>query len=200
MMRRWILTGLLVAAAGQLGSAAWIQGKGRLGQWLLERAWQRSQDETAPVRPWPGARTRPLARLEVPALGVRRLVVRGIDTPNLAWGPGALRGPSGHVVMAGHRDTHFGFLGRLRPGHAIDLTWHDGTQRRWRVESLRVVDARETMLDPGAPGPLLTLVTCYPIDAAGAGGPERLVITARPVRDRSAAAVRRPARLARWAA
>jgi sortase A len=84
------------------------------------------------------------------------------------------------VLIAAHRDTHFRFLGDLQPGHRIELEQPAGIIRNWRVNDRRVVDSRETQIDLGAPGPLLTLVTCYPLDAPDAGGPLRLVVSAIP--------------------
>lgn len=182
MIARIPLALLLMLASVNLAEFGWIQGKGLLGQWLMQRSWAESVagTETEPAPPWPGARTRPAARLFVPDLKIDRLVVRGTETPNLAWGPGIERGPNGHVLIAAHRDTHFRFLGDLQPGHRIELEQPAGVIRNWRVNDRRVVDSRNTQIDLGAPGPLLTLVTCWPLDAPEAGGPLRLVVSAVP--------------------
>lgn len=180
MIARVSLAILLVAASVNLAEFGWVQGKGLLGQWLMQRSWAETGQRREPRSPWPGARTRPAARLYVPDLEIDRLVVRGTDTPNLAWGPGIELGPDGHVLIAAHRDTHFRFLGDLQPGHRIELEQPAGVIRNWRVNDRRVVDSRDTEIDLGAPGPLLTLVTCYPIDAPEAGGPLRLVVSAVP--------------------
>jgi sortase A len=147
----------------------------------MARAWADAEPEKPPGRPWPGARTRPAARLFVPELKLDRLVVEGIETPNLAWGPGIATGPNGHTVIAAHRDTHFAFLGRLESGHRLELERPGQALRHWRVAGRRIVDARQTRLNMDAPGPLLTLVTCWPLDAPDAGGPLRLVIHAIPI-------------------
>jgi sortase A len=49
------------------------------------------------------------------------------------------------------------------------------------VETLEVIDSREfeLVLEPGMAR--LSLVTCYPFDAAAAGGPLRYVVTALPL-------------------
>lgn len=180
MIGRLVVGLLLAAAILHLGEFGLVHGKGMLGQWLMERAWADSEPSEAAPRPWPGARTRPAARLYVPELKIDRLVVRGFDTPNLAWGPGIETGPNGHTVIAAHRDTHFSFLGRLETGHTIELERPAGETRRWRVDHRRIVDARTIELDLDAPGPLLTLITCWPLDAVEAGGPLRLVVSAVP--------------------
>ena len=178
MMARAFLVAVALLGLAEIGRFAWIQGKGWLGQELLERAWNRAGD--APNRPWPGARTRPAARLYVPELQLDRLVVEGVETPNLAWGPGIATGANGHTLIAAHRDTHFAFLGRLEVGHSLSLERANGALQQWQVTEARIVDSRTTALDLDAPGPLLTLITCWPIDAVEAGGPLRLVVSAEP--------------------
>ena len=180
MMARLVIALLALAAFSQIAEFGWIQGKGLVGQWLMKSSWA-AAGEQGPELPWPGARTRPAARLFVPELNLDRLVVEGVATPNLAWGPGIETGPNGHVLIAAHRDTHFRFLGGLEQGHRIQLEQPAGVVRHWRVQQSRIVDSRTTHLDMNAPGPLLTLVTCWPIDAIEAGGPLRLVVSAVPV-------------------
>lgn len=178
-MIRTTMLGLALAASVQLAQFGWIQGKGVVGQRLMEAAWAdggQMPDKT----PWPGARTRPVARLYVPELKIDRLVVEGLETANLAWGPGIEHGRNGHVVIAAHRDTHFRFLGQLERNHHIELEHPAGVIENWRVDDTRIVDSRTTELDLDAPGPLLTLVTCWPIDATEPGGPLRLVVSAVP--------------------
>jgi len=170
---------LMLVALAHLAWFGWVQGKGTLGQWLMESAWAEAQGHP-PQAPWPGARTRPVARLHVPALAIDRLVVEGIETANLAWGPGITRGRNGHTVIAAHRDTHFRFLGRLETDHRLELEHPAGVIENWRVADTRIVDSRTTELDLETPGPLLTLITCWPIDALEAGGPLRLVVSAVP--------------------
>lgn len=179
MMARAVLVAMALLGLAELARFGWIQGKGWLGQELMQRAWA-SADERPDV-PWPGARTRPAARLYVPELALDRLVVEGIETPNLAWGPGIATGENGHTIIAAHRDTHFAFLGRLETGQTVRLERPRGTIEQWRISDRRIVDARTTELDLDAEGPLLTMVTCWPIDAVDAGGPLRLVVSAAQI-------------------
>ncbi len=169
---------LLVWALTDLATAAWIQSKGWLGQQLMQRQWQAGDPQALP---WPGARTRPVARLRVPELRIDRLVVDGMATANLAWGPGLQQGPRGHQVIAAHRDTHFAFLGRVQAGQILELEDASGHSSHWAVQDLTVVDSRTTTIDLDAPGPLLTLVTCWPFNAVETGGPLRLLVRARPL-------------------
>ena len=180
--RRFLIGSTVLLGAVLLGHGAWIHAKGRLGQHLMTRAWEASVEQgRAPAAPWPGARTRPVARLVVPALDIDRLVLEGIDLPGLAWGPGLVRGAHGHRLIAGHRDTHFRFLGDLQPGHRLSLEPTLGPRSDWQVIDRTVVDSRTARIDLDAPGPLLTLATCYPVDGRHADTPLRLIVRARPL-------------------
>lgn len=172
----------LLAAALLIGHGGWIHGKGWLGQQLMARAWGEARAEgRTPDAPWPGARTRPVARLSVPELKIDRLVLEGADLPNLAWGPGMTLGSQGHRVIAGHRDTHFRFLGELAPGDHVQLESGEGEVLEWKVIRRSIVDSRTTAIDLEAPGPMLTLLTCYPLDGRDPGTPFRLVLAAEPL-------------------
>lgn len=172
----------VLSAVVLLGQGGWIHAKGWLGQQLMARAWSSSIEHARdPRSPWPGARTRPVARLVVPELAIDRLVLDGIEVPGLAWGPGLVRGANGHRVIAGHRDTHFRFLGDLEPGQKLTLQPAGGPSIIWEIDDRRIVDSRIAAIDLDAPGPLLTLLTCYPLDGIEPGTPFRLVLRARPV-------------------
>lgn len=184
-MRRLLAFLLLALAVAQLAVAGYIPAKAWLAQCLLQAAWDRVLAGEADARPWAWADTRPLARLEVPRLGVERLVLAGASGRSLAFGPGWLDGSAppgddGNTVIAGHRDTHFEFLRRLRVGDDVWLQAADGARHRYRVAEARVVDARRVRLPAKGPS-RLTLVTCYPFDAVAPGGSERYLVTAEAV-------------------
>jgi len=174
---------LIALAALLLGQAGYLQAKALLAQVLLEHAWQRSDAGRTATRPWPWADTRPVARLQVAALDVDLIVLAGDSGRTLAFGPAwneasALPGHAGASIVSGHRDTHFAFLQRLRPGDGLEIE-RAGLRLRYRVRATRVVDARTTRLATGgADDERLLLVTCYPLDAWAAGGPLRYVVEA----------------------
>lgn len=188
MNRRRRLPALLAVAAG--GAAftwgLWVPAKAALAQHLLHRAW--AATDGAPVRPWPWARTWPVARLTVPALGIDRIVLAGDEGAALAFAPGwvedtAAPGETGNVVVAGHRDTVFRFLADLRLGDRVDVEAAGGHRRRYVVESTAVVHERDVAVLAPTAVPTLTLVTCYPFDAATPGGPLRYVVRAEEAPD-----------------
>jgi len=176
---------LLLAGGQQLAAAGVIKAKAWLAPVLIERAWEESLARKGSVPPWPWADTWPIARLRVPAAGVNLLVLAGDSGNALAFGPGHARasaqpGHSGTVVIGGHRDTHFAFLGELKPTMMLYLEAADGVTRSYRVEASTIVDASTHRLAVHDPQDRLLLVTCYPFDALRAGGPLRYVVTARP--------------------
>ena len=184
-MLRLATTVLIMAGLWQLSGAALIHGKAWLAPVLIERAWEKSLERGSPVKPWRWADTYPLARLRVEALGVTRYVLAGANGASLPFGPGhldgsALPGQPGSIVVAGHRDTHFGFLDELGPGIKVELTGIDGTARAFRVLAQEMVDARTHGIAPLPDGSELILVTCEPTHAFQYRGPFRLVVTATP--------------------
>jgi sortase A len=180
------IAGLLFALGGwQAGAAVWIHAKAALAQVLIKQAWAEAQDGRGPARPWPWADTTPVARLEVPALGVDQIVLAGASGRTLAFGPGhmdgtPLPGAPGLSVISAHRDTHFSFLHDLKPGQAIVVIDTARQAHRFRVTEARVVDSAKAALVVEGDAPRLALVTCYPFDAIRPGGPLRYIVFADP--------------------
>lgn len=191
--------GLLLLALGgwQMGSAAYLHAKAWLGQVLLAEAWAATLADGTPQKPWPWADTAPVARLQVPALGVDQIVLAGVSGRSLAFGPGHLDGTArpgarGHSVLTGHRDTHFRFLQDLEPGTRLRIQKTDGRWQSYRVGSSSVIDAGEARLALGTGRPVVTLVTCYPFDAITPGGPLRYLVSAEAELRRGLPRPRRP--------
>jgi sortase A len=187
---------LLAAGLALLANGLWIPAKAELAQHLLRRAWERTlaSGGTQRFAPWPWADTWPVARLLAPAQDVDLVVLAGASGRTLAFGPGhhagsaalgAGPGAPGVTVLAGHRDTHFRFLGALRPGDELRVQTPDGRWRRYRVLGHRVVDARDARL-LAEPAAALALVTCFPFDAPVPGGPLRYVVWAEPIDEEDA--------------
>lgn len=170
----------------QLGQGAYIPAKAWVAQEMMQRAWRRAQAGTSQPAPWPWADTWPVARLEARGGEVDLIVLAGGSGRTLAFGPGhvsasALPGDAGNSVIAGHRDTHFGFLRRLGYGDSIRIERPDGRGHLFTVTAIDVVDSRRGRIVLDSELPLLTLVTCYPFDATTPGGPMRYVVTAERV-------------------
>jgi sortase A len=181
--RHWLLAAVSVAAVFFSFDALWIPVKAEIAQHLLERAWLRTLAGEPDAKPWPWADTRAIAILEVPRLGLREIVLEGSSGRNLAFGPALLNtsqlDQSSDRVLSGHRDTHFSFLKEIKTGDLLRL--HTATEiREYRVSFQEAVDSRHQSLIIDDSVDRLTLLTCYPFDAATAGGPLRWVVTALP--------------------
>jgi len=161
-------TGLVVLGASLLAEQGWLELKARLAGRLIDRAFAAHLDDGRAHRPWRWADTHPLARLEVPRLDLRRTVLAGASGSSLAFGPGHVDGTaapneSGNCVVAGHRDSWFGFLADLRPGDELSLRTRGGT-RRYHVTGLAVHHESDLRALEPTGETRLTLITCYPFD------------------------------------
>ena len=183
LRRHWLLAAVIFTAAVFSFNALWIPVKAELAQHLLERAWLRSLAGEPNAKPWPWADTRAVAILEVPHLGLREIVLEGSSGRNLAFGPTLVN--SGRLdqtsdrILSGHRDTHFSFLRELKTGDLLRLRTVKEI-REYRVSWQEAVDSRHQSLVIDDSVDRLTLLTCYPFEAAMAGGPLRWVVTALP--------------------
>lgn len=174
---------LATVALWNLGQGIWIHVKAHVAQRLLQQAWARTIAGEREVKPWPWADTWPVARLRVPAHGVDLIVLDGVSGRTLAFGPGhvASSAPPGHAgtaLVTGHRDTHFRFLARLKPGEQVLLEAPGQASRRYVVRDIAVVDSRAAVIRTGDDVNRLVLITCYPFDAIVPGGPLRYVVAA----------------------
>lgn len=178
---------LLLALAGwQLGGAALLQAKAWLAPALIAKAWDESLESQTPVAPWPWSDTYPVAKLDVPTLGISRYVLAGTGGDSLAFGPGhltgsALPGKPGHSVLAAHRDSHFAFLKDLKAGDRLRLQGPDGGWQTYEMETSRLLDTRRELFRFDPDRPALTLVTCYPFDGFDPGTPFRYLVRAKQV-------------------
>jgi sortase A len=179
-----LLSRLLLAVALVLGfDGLWIRGKALVAQHLLERAWREARAGASTPRPWPWADTTPVARIEAPRLGIVRTVLAGASGRTLAFAPGhldgsALPGDDGNAIVAGHRDTSFRFLAELVAGDELVVERRSGERSVFQVERIGIFDAADPRARYDDGGAVLTLVTCYPFDAAVPGGRLRYVVRA----------------------
>jgi sortase A len=124
------------------------------------------------------------ARIEIPRLGIRAIVKEGADDRTLSRAvglvPGTARpGEIGNTVLAGHRDTFFRPLRRIRENDRIRVIVPPHTYE-YRVDSTRVVDPEETSVLASDGDEELTLVTCYPFYFVGPA-PQRFIVSAKRV-------------------
>jgi sortase A len=144
-----------------------------------------SNRPAAPALPAPAVGSW-VARLEVPSLNLATTVLEGTDDGTLRRGSGHIEdtpfpGQAGNVGIAGHRDTVFRPLKRIRVGDALNLTTADRVYR-YRISKTFIVGPDDVyVLDP-TDHSTLTLVTCYPFEFIG-HAPRRFIVQADLVAD-----------------
>ena len=113
-----------------------------------------------------------VARMEIPKIGLNRIVVEGAAAGDLAKGPGhfpetPLPGQLGNAAVAGHRTTHlhpFYDIDQLQPGDEINITTLNG-RYVYRVTGSEVVSPDDYAAVIPTTDPTkatLTLVSCTP--------------------------------------
>jgi sortase A len=180
-----LLLSLLITGSGivLLGGQAWLRAKAVLAAVLIDRAWAAHLEDGREHRPWPWADLHPVARIDIPRLGVRRAVLSGASGPSLAFGLShvsgtALPGEPGNIAIAGHRDSWAAFMRDLRPGDEIRLETRSAGQR-YTVRDLEVLPQGRIDVVDRAGEDRLTLITCYPFGGL-LRSRWRLVIVATP--------------------
>jgi len=162
-----------------------MQVKAEVAQFLISSSWQNRTLDTPPIKPWKWADTRVIAKLDVPRLKETAYVMQDDSGESLAFGPGhmpasATPSNNGHVIISGHRDSHFSFLKDIKNGDLISIENDQFAKQNYRVSELIVIDTQEQeieLLDYSK----LTLITCYPFEDFIPGGPLRLVVHAEPI-------------------
>jgi sortase A len=113
-----------------------------------------------------------VARLEIPRMGLNRIVVEGATADALTKGPGhfpetPLPGQLGNAAIAGHRTTHlhpFFDIDKLQPGDPIIVTTFNG-RYVYHVTGTEVVDPgdyADVIPTTDVTKATLTLVSCTP--------------------------------------
>jgi sortase A len=176
---------LAIPALVFIGQGLAIHAKAILAQILLDRAFTRSLEQNAPVKPWSWADTWPVAKVEMDGIGLEAIVLKGGSGQALAFGPGhlegtALPGEEGTAVIAAHRDTHFAGLADVRLGDEIRLTRADGVMVWFRVTAISVAPWDASGIDPQAEGRWLVLSTCWPFGSSEPG-PLRFLVKAQMI-------------------
>jgi sortase A len=164
------------------GQGVSIHAKALLAQLLLRRAFAETIATGRITKPWSGADTWPIARIEVKRIHASAIVLEGSSGQALAFGPGHVEltpnaGERGVAVYAADRDTHFRFLRDVAIGDEIDVTRSDGKTFRYRADGSAVVRFDNSRIDPLSKGYELVLFTCWPFDGL-TSGPDRYLLHA----------------------
>ena len=122
--------------------------------------------------------------VEIPRIGLNAVIWEGIDDDTLERGAGhvpgtAAPGEAGNIGVAGHRDTFFRPLRKIRLKDRVRLDTKHGSYQ-YLVESIQVVEPEDVQVLEASHQPVLTLVTCYPFSLVGKA-PKRFIVRARQV-------------------
>lgn len=109
-------------------------------------------------------------RIEIQAIGLDWVFVRGVSVADLKKGPGhypetPLPGQNGNAAIAGHRTTYgapFSRIDEIEPGDEIIVTTVQGRFRYEMIEQRIVNPSQTDVLDPVEGRNLLTLTSCHP--------------------------------------
>lgn len=189
------------------GMLAYVGGQYATGEWRQEEArreWHEAEarDVVASARRQaaidgkvtvaPILSGAPVARIEIPQIGLDEIVMEGVQGSSLNVGPGHLPGSAfpgerGNSVISAHRDRHFSHLDALMVGDTV-ITESGARHNEWIVVSKRIVAADAPALFRTSDA-TLTLTTCWPMRFIGTA-PQRLIVTAKPIGLRSFANAR----------
>jgi sortase A len=177
---RWAAGVFLAAGLLTLAYAAYVITEAKTYQTIEMRRFEHARP--APAAEFPLVEGGPIGEIRIPRLGLAAMVLQGDSDPILRLAVGhladtALPGESGNVVLAGHRDTFFRPLERLRAGDVIALNTRAGAFT-YLVESTFVVPPTDLQVLRPTGQPTLTLITCYPFAYIGSA-PNRFVVRAR---------------------
>jgi sortase A len=143
---------------------------------------------TVPATTTPPAPTRPefadgdpVARLEIPRMGLDEIVVSGVGVDDLKKGPGhysqtPLPGEHGNAAIAGHRTTYgapFLDIDNLKPGDQVVATTYAG-RFVYTVTGSTIVPPSEISVLDDTPDDRITLTSCDPKYSAT----NRIIVTA----------------------
>jgi sortase A len=178
-----VINALFLGGAVLLCQGIYMDTKAIIAQGLIAHSWQQRSAGSPPPKPWWWADTNAIAKLEVTRLGKEVFIMRDDSGESLAFGPGHLAASadissSGHVMVAGHRDTHFKFLQQLEVGDIIESPSIDSITTRYQIKRMSVLDSSTEELIRYQQD-RLTLITCYPFDGFVPGGPLRYIVDAQ---------------------
>jgi sortase A len=169
-----ILTGALLVS-----KSAYFYSRGFIAQFLIERAWDEYRKVGEPVEVPGFDGIYPAGRLIIPSVDISSVLLGNSTEESLALGPGYIEGTArpeetGNTAIAGHRDTFFRPLRRIKKGDIIILEYLTGT-KLYKVDDIRIVEPTDSQWLEKSLADLITLITCYPFDYVGAA-PKRFIV------------------------
>lgn len=122
-----------------------------------------------------------LGTINLPTIRKTFNIFEGTDSKSLSKGVGhyvksVMPGMSDNSVLAGHRDSVFAQLGKVKIGALINIRVREGFFT-YKVNAIRIVDKNDRTVIVPTSNATLTLSTCYPFSYFGKA-PKRYIVTA----------------------
>ena len=152
--------------------------KGIYAQLLLEKAWSITKRTGNSSKAWSWANTLPVAKLKIPSINLNQIVLQGEEIEAMAFGPSIIDSSleSKNISIAGHRDSFFRNLNKLKEGDIIYLEKLNSNMN-YIVSNIIITEPSDIKwLEPFS-NDRLTLVTCYPFDFIGEAPMRYIVIS-----------------------
>ena len=176
--------------------SGWVVGTLALGWFVLTHlsTWRFQQSQAArletlqletlrkePIKLIPLRPGDPFGKISIPRIGLSAMIAEGVDDATLRHAVGhfprsATPDRAGTVALAGHRDTFFRGLARVRLNDLIELETPSG-KYQYQVIRTAVVGPEHVELVQRSSESDLTLVTCFPFYYVGPA-PQRFVVQA----------------------
>ena len=122
-----------------------------------------------------------IGTLSIPALKKTLPIFEGTEDSQLKKGVGhfvgsVLPGARDNSVLAGHRDSVFSQLGKLKLGDKLIVTTATGNYT-YQIARFRIVNSDDRTIIVPTTTAVLTLSTCYPFSFIGSA-PKRFIVSA----------------------
>jgi len=122
-----------------------------------------------------------IGTITIPALQETKPIYEGTDDAQLKMGIGhytrsVLPGVTDNSVLAGHRDSVFSNLGKLKIGDLLIVDTQAG-KFTYKISNFRIVMANDKTVIVPTKTAVLTLSTCYPFRYFG-NAPKRYIVSA----------------------
>lgn len=123
-----------------------------------------------------------LGTINIPTINKTFNIFEGTESKQLDKGVGhyvksVMPGLSDNSVLAGHRDTVFAELGKVKLGELINIKVREGSFT-YKVSAIRIVDKNDRTVIVPTPEAILTLSTCFPFRYIG-NAPKRYIVSAK---------------------
>jgi sortase A len=142
---------------------------------------QQEPTVTVQVATRPPKKGERIGTLSIPSLRLRMRIVEGTDEAQLDMGVGhfsgsVMPGQDDNCVIAGHRDTVFAQLGKLKIGDDLVIQTAAGMYT-YEITKIRIVPKEDRTVIVPSDHAILTVSTCYPFHYVGFA-PDRYILVA----------------------